>query len=139
MGIIRKKKKQPIGELRLDSTADIAFLLLIFFIVTTIFAAEKGLTLVLPGKQKEAGDTVRVKESDVATIYVDERNLITLDRKAIEVNHIKRLIEDRIEANSRLVVLLKIHPKADYGRMVACLDELRLAKATRVSLKTAEQ
>lgn len=139
MGIMRRKKKQPIGELRLDSTADIAFLLLIFFIVTTIFAAEKGLTLVLPGRQKNASDTVRVQERDLATVYVDETNQITLDRKLIEVNHIKRMIEDRIDANSRLVVLLKIHPKADYGKMVACLDELRLAKATKVSLKTAQE
>lgn len=139
MGIMRKKKKAPIGELRLDSTADVAFLLLIFFIVTTIFAAEQGLTLVLPGKQKEATDTVRVRESNIATIYVDQMNQITLDRKPIEVNHIKQAIEGRILQNSKLVVLLKIHPKADYGRMVACLDELRLAKATKVSLKTAEE
>jgi biopolymer transport protein ExbD len=139
MGIMRKKKKAPIGELRLDSTADVAFLLLIFFIVTTIFAAEQGLTLVLPGKQKEASDTVRVKESNIATIYVDQMNQITLDRKAIEINHIKTMIEGRIEQNNKLVVLLKIHPKADYGKMVACLDELRLAKATKVSLKTAEE
>lgn len=139
MGIMRKKKKTPIGELRLDSTADVAFLLLIFFIVTTIFAAEQGLTLVLPGKQKEASDTVRVKESNIATIYVDQMNQITLDRRPIEINHIKQAIEDRILQNSKLIVLLKIHPKADYGRMVACLDELRLAKATKVSLKTAEE
>lgn len=139
MGIMRKKKKAPIGELRLDSTADVAFLLLIFFIVTTIFAAEQGLTLVLPGKQKSAEDTITVKESNIATIYVDETNHITLDRKSIEINHIKTKIEDRILGNPKLVVLLKIHPEADYGRMVACLDELRLAKATKVSLKTAEE
>jgi biopolymer transport protein ExbD len=139
MGIMRKKKKAPIGELRLDSTADVAFLLLIFFIVTTIFAAEQGLTLVLPGKQKSAEDTITVKESNIATIYVDETNHITLDRKSIEINHIKTKIEDRILGNPKLVVLLKIHPKADYGRMVACLDELRLAKATKVSLKTAAE
>lgn len=139
MGIMRKKKKAPIGELRLDSTADVAFLLLIFFIVTTIFAAEQGLTLVLPGKQKEASDTVRVKESNIATIYIDQTNQITLDRRPIEVNHIKAQIEDRILGNSKLVVLLKVHPEADYGKMVACLDELRLAKATKVSLKTAEE
>ncbi|MBK7046250.1 MAG: biopolymer transporter ExbD [bacterium] len=136
---MRKKKKAPIGELRLDSTADVAFLLLIFFIVTTIFAAEQGLTLVLPGKQKSAEDTITVKESNIATIYVDETNHITLDRKSIEINHIKTKIEDRILGNPKLVVLLKIHPEADYGRMVACLDELRLAKATKVSLKTAAE
>jgi biopolymer transport protein ExbD len=139
MGIMRKKKKEPLGELRMDSTADVAFLLLIFFIVTTIFAAEQGLTLVLPGKQKDQTDSVKVKESNIATLYVDENNFITLDRKAIEINHIKQAIEDRIMSNPKLVVVLKIHPDADYGKMVACLDELRLANANKVSLKTASE
>jgi biopolymer transport protein ExbD len=139
MSVMKKRKKEPLGELRMDSTADVAFLLLIFFIVTTIFAAEQGLTLVLPGKQKEKTDIVKVKESNIATIFVQNDNSITLDRKPIEINHIKRAIEDRILANPKLVVLLKIHPDADYGMMVACLDELRLANANKVSLKTAEK
>ena len=139
MGVMKRRKKEPMGELRMDSTADVAFLLLIFFIVTTIFAAEQGLTLVLPGKQKQETDTVKVKESNIATIFVQNDNSITLDRKPIEVNHIQRSIEDRILANPKLVVLLKIHPDADYGKMVACLDELRLANANKVSLKTAEK
>ena len=137
MAVMKKKKKEALGELRMDSTADVAFLLLIFFIVTTIFAAEQGLTLVLPGKQKEKTDTVKVKESNIATLFVQADNNITLDRKPIEVNHIKIAIEDRILSNSKLVVLLKIHPEADYGMMVACLDELRLANANKVSLKTS--
>jgi len=139
MAVMKRRKKEAMGELRMDSTADVAFLLLIFFIVTTIFAAEQGLTLVLPGKQKEKTDTVKVKESNIATIFVMEDNHITLDRKPIEINHIQQSIEDRILSNPKLVVLLKIHPKADYGRMIACLDELRLARANKVSLKTAEK
>jgi biopolymer transport protein ExbD len=139
MSVMKTRKKEPMGELRMDSTADVAFLLLIFFIVTTIFAAEQGLTLVLPGKQKEKTDTVKVKESNIATIFVMEDNNITLDRKPIEINHIQKYIEDRILANPKLVVLLKIHPNADYGRMIACLDELRLARANKVSLKTAKK
>jgi biopolymer transport protein ExbD len=139
MAVMKKKKKEALGELRMDSTADVAFLLLIFFIVTTIFAAEQGLTLVLPGKQKEKTDTVKVKESNIATLFVQVDNTVTLDRKPIEINHIKQAIEDRILANPKLVVVLKIHPDADYGRMVACLDELRLANANKVSLKTADR
>ena len=139
MAVMKKKKKEALGELRMDSTADVAFLLLIFFIVTTIFAAEQGLTLVLPGKQKAETDSVKVKESNIATIFVQADNSITLDRKPIVVNHIKQAIEDRILANPKLVVVLKIHPEADYGYMVACLDELRLANANKVSLKTSEK
>lgn len=139
MPLLKRKRKGALGEITLASTSDIAFLLLIFFIVTTIFAAEQGLTLVLPGKQKDATDIVRVKESNIATIFVEADNSITLDAAPIIVNQIKKAIEDRILANPKLVVLLKVHPDADYGRMVACLDELRLARATKVSLKTADR
>jgi biopolymer transport protein ExbD len=139
MGVMKKRKKEAMGELRMDSTADVAFLLLIFFIVTTIFAAEQGLTLVLPGKQKNQQDIQKYSEKNIATIYVQEDNNITLDRKPVVVNQIKNLIEARLLANPKLVVILKIHPDADYGRMVAALDELRLANATKVSLKTADR
>lgn len=139
MGLMKKKKKGALGEITMASTSDVAFLLLIFFIVTTIFAAEQGLTLVLPGKQKTQEDTVRVSEKNIATLFVQADNSITLDNKPIVVNHIKRAIEDRLLANPKLVVLLKVHPDADYGRMVACLDELRLANANKVSLKTSEK
>jgi biopolymer transport protein ExbD len=138
MGLMKKKKKGALGEVPMSSTSDVAFLLLIFFIVTTIFAAEQGLTLVLPGKQKNEEDSVKVKESNIATIQVHEDNTVTLDRRPIEINHIQRTIEDRLLANSKLVVVLQIHPEADYGKMIACLDELRLAKANKVSLKTTK-
>jgi biopolymer transport protein ExbD len=139
MGLMKKKKKGALGEITMASTSDVAFLLLIFFIVTTIFAAEQGLTLVLPGKQKQEDDTVRVAEKNIATIFVQADNAITLDKRPITVNHIKRAIEDRLLANPKLVVVLKVHPDADYGMMVACLDELRLANATKVSLKTSTE
>ena len=139
MGMLKKRKKEAMGELRMDSTADVAFLLLIFFIVTTIFAAEQGLTLVLPGKQKNQQDIQKYSEKNIATIYVQEDNNITLDRKPIVINQIKNIIEDRILGNPKLVVILKIHPDADYGMMVSALDELRLANATKVSLKTADR
>ena len=93
----------------------------------------------LPGKQKQESDSVKVKESNIATIFVQDNNSITLDRKPIEINHIQVAIEDRLLDNPKLVVLLKVHPDADYGRMVACLDELKLANATKVSLKTAKE
>jgi biopolymer transport protein ExbD len=137
MAIVKKKKPSAAREITMASTSDVAFLLLIFFIVTTIFAAEQGLTLVLPSKKSEE-TAVKVKESNIATLKVHASNVVTMDGEPIEINHIQKATEDRLTANPKLVVVLEIHPEADYGQMVACLDELRLANATRVSLKTTE-
>jgi biopolymer transport protein ExbD len=137
--MLRKRKRQQASkEISMASTSDVAFLLLIFFIVTTIFAAEQGLIMVLPAKQKDS-TTIRVKQSNVATLKVQQDDSVTLDGKPIEINHIKAAIEERLSGNDKLVIVLEIHPDADYGRMIACLDELRLARATRVSLKTTEK
>jgi len=138
MSVLRRKRKGSLGELTLSSTADIAFLLLIFFIVSTVFAAEQGLIVILPGKQKDKSDVVKVKESNMATIRIHADNVITLDRKPIKINHIKTVIQDRIMANPKLVVLLETHPDADYGMMVACLDEIKLANARKLTLKTTK-
>ena len=91
----------------------------------------------MPGKQKQE-DTVKVKQSNIATLRVHADNTITMEGKAILVNGIKRDLEERLLANEKLVVVLEIHPDADYGMMVACLDEVRLANAKKVSLKTTE-
>ena len=74
MSVLKKKRKQALGEVTMSSTADISFLLLIFFIVSTIFAQEQGLIMILPGKQTEQ-DTVKVKESNIAFIRIAFDNI----------------------------------------------------------------
>lgn len=137
MSVLKRKKKGMIGEITMASTSDVAFLLLIFFIVSTVFAAEQGLVVILPAKQKES-TTVKIKQSNIATIRIHIDNTITLDKKSVQINHIQKSIEDRILANPKLVVVLETHPEADYGVMVSCLDELKLANARKLTLKTTK-
>ena len=138
MAVLKKKKKEQIGELTMSSTSDVAFLLLIFFIVTTIFAAEQGLIMVLPAKQTKT-DVVRVKESNIATVKILPDDSVLLDGQFVEINHIKQMIQDKLLANDQLVVVLETHPDANYGMMIACLDELNLARARKISLKTTKK
>jgi len=139
MPVLKGKRKQPLGELNLASTADISFLLLIFFIVTTIFAEEQGLIMILPGKQKSQADVVHVAQRNIATISIHANNSITLDRRPIELRGIKNAIQARIDANEKTVVVLETHPAAHYGLMVSVLDELKLANARKLTLKTAKK
>jgi len=140
MAVMKKKKKLgSMGEVNTSATADISFLLLIFFIVSTIFAEEQGLIMLLPGKKDTQDDVVKVKESNVATIRVGYDNSLTLDRKPVVINQVKSLIEARILANDKTVVVLETHPDAHYGKMVAVLDELKLANARKLTLKTTKR
>jgi biopolymer transport protein ExbD len=133
--IMKSRRKKMITGIELVSTSDVGFLLLIFFIVSTAFALDMGLPLLLPAKES-AGQVLRIRQSNVATLKVHADNSLTLDGKIIEVDHIKAMIEQRLQAQPQLVVVLETHPDANYGMMVACLDELKLSDARRVSLKT---
>lgn len=135
----KRKRKGALGEVTMASTSDISFLLLIFFIVSTIFADEQGLVMILPGKQTTPDDVVQVPERLLATIRIHQDNSISYDRKPIELNQVMNVVKARIEANERTVVILETHPDAHYGMMVACLDELKLANARRLTLRTARR
>ncbi|MHB8078698.1 MAG: ExbD/TolR family protein [Candidatus Krumholzibacteriia bacterium] len=133
--ILKSRRKRMITGIDLVSTSDVAFLLLIFFIVSTAFMLDTSLPLLLPARQA-VRQAVRIGRDDVTTLKVLADNSVTLDGEPIDAARIAAAIRPRLEARPRLVVVLETHPDADYGTMVACLDALKLADARRVSLKT---
>lgn len=134
--LMKSRRRKMIAGIDLISTSDVAFLLLIFFIVSTVFAFDSGLPLLLPAAET-ARQAIRIRQSSVATLAVHADNGLTLDGLGIAVDHVRAAIEQRLLVQPELVVVLETHPDADYGMMVACLDELKLSDARRVSLKTS--
>lgn len=129
-----KKKSKVTSEFNTASMSDINFLLLIFFLVSTMFAVEKGLPMALPGK---ASQTVKLKRDNVLTIQAYKNGSIVMRGTGpVSIREIKTIIEKKLLQNPKLVVVIETHPDADYGIMVDILDELRLARATRISLRT---
>ena len=137
MAVQVKRRRREDNEINMASISDIVFLLLIFFMVATIFNQELGLPIILPAKTEQQTE-VKIKQSNVADLKIDAVDQIILDDVPIRLNQIKNELERRLKANSKLVVILSTHPKAKYGTMVAVLDEIRLADARRVSIKTLE-
>lgn len=113
--------------------SDIAFLLLIFFLVTTIFALERGIPMMLPGQQS---DNVKVKRKNILTVKAFANGSITIDDDPTSMTGIRPVVERRLAQNDKTIIVIETHPDAEYGLMVDILDELRLAKARTISLKT---
>ena len=90
MGVLAKRKKnRGTNEIPMASTSDVAFLLLVFFIVMPMKQEEIGLSLVLPGK-KTKETTVKIKQSHVAELLGDLVSSlsagIALDESRLEKN-----------------------------------------------------
>jgi biopolymer transport protein ExbD len=132
MSVKFRRKKGMGDEISTASMSDIAFLLLIFFLVTTIFAQEMGLPMTLPG---QASETAKIKQENILNIEVTEQNVVYLDGTRFQVSGIEREVRRRLLANDKLIIQLKVHPDAFYGTMVDVLDELQLAEARKISIK----
>ncbi len=127
-----KLKKHKIDEIPQSSMSDIAFLLLVFFIATTIFNTEQGLPMTLPGKTSVAST---VNPKNVLKISSDASGNVFIGDDPIAIHELAPQIEERLAENDKLIVSIESHPESRYEVMVEVLDQVKLAKATRVSLK----
>ena len=132
--MIAKKRTKAEPTIPAATLSDIIFLLLIYFLVTTTLSVEKGLPMTLPGKSSQ---TIKLKQEALFHITIKaDGTIVTKDTGPIDLNRIKPLIEEKLMMNEKLVIVVETHPDSNYGIMIDVLDELRLAKATRISLRT---
>jgi biopolymer transport protein ExbD len=122
---------------RIDMTpmVDIAFLLLIFFMVTTVFRAPQAMEVNRPPKDAK----VEVAESNVMVMLVDKDERIFWrfgeePLQSISKRDLARHFKEHLAANPKLTILIKLHREAKYEVMVDLMDELEYAKMTRFSL-----
>ncbi|MBI5645974.1 MAG: biopolymer transporter ExbD [Ignavibacteriae bacterium] len=132
-----KKKKHRIN-IRVDMTpmVDVAFLLLTFFMLTTVFSKPQTMEINLP---PDAETKVEVAESNLLTLRVDTDGVIwfntgTDEVKKVEFKNLRALLVERIRANPKLITLIKVDRDGKYTMMVDIMDELNLANITRFTL-----
>ena len=126
---MREKRVKP-GEIPTASMADIAFLLLIFFLVTTTIDMDKGLGLVLPPK----GEQKEVPKKNISNLLVNARGDILLDNEVVRIQDVRRIVSEKLAANDKLIISVKTHPRSRYQVYVNILDQLKMANATRISI-----
>ena len=79
-----ERPKRRIPSLNTTSTADISFMLLIFFLVTSSMDTDKGLPRQLPPMQDEQTEQMlQVKERNVLRIRIDSSNAMTCNDEAV--------------------------------------------------------
>mgnify|MGYP001172105429 CR=1 FL=1 len=125
-----KKQRRPVQEINSSSMADIAFLLLVFFLVTTTISMDKGISLVLPSE----GNEMEVNRKNIVNILMNESGKVLLDDKPIRVNDIKGMVEKKISGNPNLIFSVQTHPRTKYQDYLSVLDQLKEAKATKISI-----
>ncbi|MCU4156330.1 biopolymer transporter ExbD [Carboxylicivirga sp. A043] len=89
--------KREVQEVNAGSMADIAFLLLIFFLVTTTMDTDTGLaTLLPPPVEEEPEDTPPVKERNVFTVLINSQNQLLVEGKPMEIRDLTEAVKEFI-------------------------------------------
>lgn len=123
--------KRKIDEIPQASMSDVAFLLLIFFIVTTIFNTEIGIPLALPGKTSIA---TQVNPKNILKLQSDADGNVYMNEEPIALPLIPDEINRRLAENDKLVVSIQSAPDSRYQTMISILDQVKKSQATRISL-----
>jgi biopolymer transport protein ExbD len=123
--MIRRKKKDA-ATIPLAGMADIAFLLLIFFLLVTTIDVDTGIGLVLPPPVEHA-DEIEVDPDNVTNILVNAEGEVLIDGNIIRVPQISGMIADRIRANPRLIVSVKTDRRTPYNVYIDTIDQLKMS------------
>jgi biopolymer transport protein ExbD len=125
------------NEINAGSMADIAFLLLIFFLVTTTIVEDKGITVKLPVWSEEEPDITKLNKRNVYSVLVNAQNQLLVRNQPMRVEELKNNAKEFIanpykrpdlaERPTRAIISLKNDRGTEYGTYIAVYNELKAA------------
>jgi len=121
-------------EIPTASTADIAFLLILFFMVTTVF---RPTTLRLSYSLPKAKSTERIRmRRHVAYVYVDNKSRVYIDDNLTSENLVAAKIAPKVWEDPELITIINVDENVSYGKVDVILDQLKEAKAFKITFGT---
>jgi len=130
-----KKNKRGIPAISTSSMPDIVFLLIIFFMISSVFKEFRGMPIVLPAAKKI--EKLRGKR-DVGYMWVDRFDRIMIDDRIVNLDEISDIMYvKRADPLSPLrVVSLKIDEEVRMGIVTDVQEELKKADCLNISYAT---
>ncbi len=93
------RKKRGVSEINASSMADIAFLLLIFFLVTTEIAVDEGIPVSLPPWTEEEIDPVEQNDRNTLTVLINSRDQLLVEEELFEVKGLREFGKKFVKNN----------------------------------------
>ena len=128
-----KKKGGVSHSIPTGSMADITFLLLIFFMVSTVFVRYRVTGIIMPKAEKI--EELK-KRRHINYLWVSADRKIYIDDKLANIDQVAGIFYDRRLKDPRMVVSLKCDYRAPYGLISSVMEELRKADALRINFAT---
>lgn len=104
-----------------SALADIALLLLVFFLITTQFPKEEGIKTTLPPLNVQSAAV----EYNELTIWLNEMDQIMVNEQRTNINQLSSLVYQSIDESTQTRINLKSHVNATYAAYVQVYDEVK--------------
>lgn len=133
MFVERLRRDRP--EIPTASLADMAFLLIIFFIVITRFGTDKGIDLLLPPE----GAIQEIPRQNIVAVVLDDAGAVSIDGVRFSMNQVQNTVQAAVSKNDRLVVTVKFTRVTPYPAFVSVMDQLKGAHVRKISVLEPER
>ena len=117
------------NDIDITPMLDIVFIMLIFFIVTTSFVKESGVTVNRPSAQ-----TAEEKKGSNILVAIRANGEIWIDRRAVDVRAVRPNIERMKAENPEGAVIIQADEFSPTGLLVKVMDQVRLAGISNISI-----
>lgn len=132
---MHKKKKKDVPEVNASSMADIAFLLLIFFLVTTEISIDEGINVTLPPYSDVPPPPVESNDRNTLTVNVNSRDQLLVEEELMDVKELRTFTKKFINNNGsdpsmsdsplEAIVSFKGDRGTSYNMYIGVYNELR--------------
>ena len=125
-----ERKTHSSNEISTSSMPDIIFMLLIFFMVTTVMREYEGLDVIIPhAKMIEKLESKR----HTSYIWATKDGLVSVDDRIININNLSGVMYNKIAKDPKMTVSLKSDEKATMKLITDIHTQLRTANALKLS------
>ncbi len=133
---MKLKKDEKKTEIPTASMADIAFLLIVFFMVTSVFSVTRGLEFQLPKQDNSPPDQNQEEAIHIHIIPAGGDCVFEVDQQQMPITDVQLYIEPKLARNPNKFVIIDPDPDAPYRCMVDAFDELKQAQVKNISIPT---
>ena len=127
------RKTKISSEIPTSSMPDIIFMLLIFFMVTTVLREYSGLPVNIPKAEKI--EKLKGKRH-TAHIWVSKEGLVSINDRLFAVEDVAKIMYDKRVSDPQVIVSLKADEEAKMGLISSIHEELREADALKLNYST---
>lgn len=128
-GLMKRRADEETGEIDLTPMLDVVFILLIFFIVTSVFVTEAGIDVTKPD-----ASTSESKKGDLILIAVGPSGDIWMDGDQVDPRFIRSRFELRLADAPNSAVIIQADAAADNEHVMLILEAAREANISDVSI-----